>query len=60
MTDKDIIRKVTIEFDNKVLTVEGEEAKKWQEHNKTLSFFAKTHGQNPFDSDPINWKETKK
>lgn len=54
------IQKVTIVFDDKVMELEGEEVKKWSEHNKTVASVAAAHNCNPFDTDKINWKVTHK
>ena len=47
--------KVTLEFDDKIMTIEGDEAFKWDAHNLSLSVLAHAHGINPFDTDPIRW-----
>lgn len=52
-----ILKKVILEFDDKILTVEGEEVEKWQEYNKAVAILAQNHGMNPFDYDPIKWVE---
>ena len=49
------IRHVRIEFDDKVMWIEGEEALKWQKHTDSLAILAMTHNMNPFDYDPIKW-----
>ena len=52
------ILKVTIEYDDKIITLEGEEAEKWQQHGDSLSTMAsiRAGNQNPFDTDPVKWK----
>jgi len=47
--------KVTLEFDDKTMIIEGDEAFKWDAHNLSLSVLAHAHGINPFDTDPIRW-----
>lgn len=49
------IKKVTIEFDDKIMMLEGEEAEKWSEHNSALASLAYTHNMNLFDLDPVKW-----
>lgn len=51
------IKKVTLEYDDFIYQIEGEEAEKWDRYNTKLAVFAKIHGMNPFDRDPIKWKE---
>ena len=48
--------KVTLQFDDKIMSIEGEEAEKWNSHCSSVARLASTHGMNPFDSDPIRWK----
>ncbi len=52
------IQRVTIEFDDKVMTIEGNEAEKWEQHNIALASSASNRAgnQNPFDTDRINWQ----
>ena len=52
--------KVTLEFEDKVLTVEGSEAEKWDSHNMHVASFAEVHNFNPFTNDPIKWEEVNK
>lgn len=52
--------KVTIEYKNRYLIIEGKEAKKWGKHGDTLVMLAHVHNSNPFDTDPIDWKIKKK
>ena len=54
------ILKVTIEFEDKILSLEGEEAVKWDKHNVSLALGASNRvgNQNPFDTDPVKWTET--
>lgn len=54
------ILKVTIEYEDETLTVEGKEAEKWHQHCQSIGTLAYIHNMNPFDTDPINWKTTKK
>ena len=49
------IRHVRIEYDNKVIWIDGKEALKWQKHTDTLAVLAMTHDMNPFDHNPIKW-----
>jgi hypothetical protein len=48
--------KVTLEFDDKTMTIEGEEAEKWDKHITGLASLADIHGMNPFDTDPVRWQ----
>jgi len=47
--------RVTLEFDDKIVSIEGEEVKKWELYNTSITTLAHTHGMNPFDRDPIKW-----
>ena len=47
--------KVILEFDDRIMMIEGDEAFKWDAHNLSLSVLAHAHGINPFDTDPIKW-----
>ena len=51
--------KVTLQFDDKIMSIEGEEVEKWQSHCHSLETLASVHGMNPFDSDPIHWNPGK-
>lgn len=50
-----MLLKVTLVFDDKTMTLEGEEAMKWDSHSITLATIADIHGMNPFKHDPIKW-----
>jgi hypothetical protein len=50
------LMKVILEFDDKTMTIEGDEAIKWNNHNMSITMLAYTHGLNSFDIDPIEWK----
>lgn len=56
------ILKVTIEFTDRIATLEGEEAEKWQGHTNLLAVMASNRAgnQNPFDTDPVTWTITPK
>ena len=54
------IIKVTLEFDDKIMTIEGEEAEKWDNHCLGMATLASIHKMNPFDSDPIKWNVQEK
>ena len=54
------ILKVTIEYENKIMIVEGEEAEKWQKNNESVVAIAYVHGMNAFDSNPIKWRVVEK
>jgi hypothetical protein len=47
--------KVTLEYEDKIMTLEGEEAEKWNNHNLAVAQSAQLHNMNPFKDDPINW-----
>jgi hypothetical protein len=47
--------KVILEFDDKIMTIEGDEALKWDSHNISLAVLANSHSINPFDHDPVRW-----
>jgi hypothetical protein len=47
--------KVTLEYEDKIMTIEGTEAEKWNEHNLSVAQLAQIHNINPFKDDPINW-----
>jgi len=49
-------KKVTIEYEDEILTVEGAEAEKWQKIADSLSALAFTRGFN----EEIHWKKFKK
>lgn len=51
------IIKVTLEYDDKIQTLEGEEAEKWLSHGNSLCVMASNRAgnQNPFDTDPVKW-----
>ena len=59
-TENEYPIKVTIEYKNRYIIIEGKEAKKWLEHTDALVMLAHIHGSNPFASDPIDWKIIKK
>jgi len=50
-----MLLKVTLEFDDKTMTIEGDEARRWDAHCLQLAQLAETHGMNPFKHDPIKW-----
>lgn len=50
--------KVTLEFEDRIMSIEGDEAEKWRQHNRLVAVLASTHGNNPFWSDPIKWNYT--
>lgn len=52
--------KVFIEKEDEILELEGDEAEKWAQHCESVCFLAANHSMNPFDSDPVKWKTTKK
>jgi hypothetical protein len=56
------IQRVTIEFDDKILSIQGEEAEKWSAHITSLSVMAQNRAgnQNPFDYDPVKWETVDK
>jgi len=54
------ILKVTIEYDDKTVEVDGPEAEKWERHNQSLASLAYVHRMNPFDSDPVKWNRQAK
>jgi hypothetical protein len=54
------LKKVSLEFDDEIWIVEGDEAEKWDKHQTSISLLAQIHGMNPFQNDPINWFKTKK
>ena len=51
----EMLLKVTLEFDDKTMTIEGDEARRWDAHCLQLAQLAETHGMNPFKHDPIKW-----
>ena len=53
------LKAVILVFKDHTKRIEGEEALKWQRHNKAVADFAEIHNNNPFQSDPIVWKEFK-
>jgi hypothetical protein len=54
--------KVIIEFDDKIISVEGDEAAKFWNHIENLCVMASIRAgtQNPFERDPIDWEEENK
>jgi len=48
--------KVTLEYQDRILIVEGPEAEKWYKHQGTLTTMAQVHAYNPFATDPVNWQ----
>lgn len=54
-----MLKKVTLEYDDEIRTIKGDEAQKWSDHNKTLAILAQSHRMNPFDIDPVRWKVKK-
>jgi len=53
--------KVTLEFDDKTMILDtAEECQKWLDNTNAVSVSAHIHGINPFDTNPVNWKEIKK
>lgn len=49
------ILRVTVEYEDQILTIEGAEAEKWNQHNIQVAMMAQVHSHNPFFTDPINW-----
>lgn len=47
--------KVTLEYEDKIMTIEGEEAEKWNNHNLSVAQFVQLHNMNLFKDNPINW-----
>jgi len=47
--------KVILIYDDKTMSVDGSEAKKWANHNLLVAHHAQIHNVNPFQNDPINW-----
>lgn len=47
--------KVTLEYEDKIMTIDGYEALKWNDHNLIVAQFAQFHNVNPFKDNPINW-----
>lgn len=47
--------KVTLKYEDKIMTLEGEEAEKWNNHNLAVAQCAQLHNMNPFLDDPIKW-----
>lgn len=52
--------KVTLEYEDKIMTIEGTDAEKWNNHNLAVSQIAQIHNMNPFKDDPIIWTITDK
>ena len=52
--------KVTIEHDDKIMILEGEEVEKWGRHCASVGSIASIHNMNPFDTDPVKWTIIKK
>ena len=50
-----MLLKVTLEFDDKTMTIEGDEARRWDAHCLQLAQLVETHGMNPFKHDSIKW-----
>ncbi len=57
MSEQSHIKRVTIEFTDKVMVLEGGEAAKWEQHNIAIATIADVHGMNPFSTDKIKWTE---
>lgn len=55
-----MIKRVILDFDDRVMSIEDEEAEKWLRHVESVCLLAHTHGMNPFDSDPIVWEIAQK
>jgi len=47
--------KVTLEYEDKIMTIEGDECGKWNNHNLAVAQLAQIHNMNPFLNDPITW-----
>jgi hypothetical protein len=55
--NKGNILKVTLEFENSIITLEGEEAEKWKKMVDSNDVLAHVHGaKHP----PLEWTETEK
>ncbi len=52
--------KVTLEYDDEIMTIDGKEAEKWNHCNTVLATLAYAHGMNPFDAYPVKWTIEKK
>lgn len=50
------LRKVTLEYDDRVVSLSGSEAEKWLRHSESLAVLGAVHGMNPFDTDPVQWE----
>jgi len=47
--------KITIELDDKILTLEGSDAEKWFQHCSAILQLALSHGMSPFETDSVKW-----
>ncbi len=54
------ILKVTIEYDDRILVAEGEEAERWHSNNQGVVALAYVHGMNAFDSNLVKWQVIEK
>lgn len=57
MSEYGKIQKVTLEFENKIIYLEGEDAVAWKSLADSQSVFAHVHG---IKHNPLNWKEISK
>lgn len=49
------ILKVTLEFEDEIRTIEGEEAEAWLDNANGCASIAHIHNMNPFDKRPTQW-----
>ena len=54
------ILKVMLEYDDKIMIVEGTEAERWYENINSVSILAHAHGMNAFDTNPVKWQVIEK
>lgn len=54
------IKKITIEYENEIKFLYGEDAELWQYLIENMTMFCEMHNNNPFKNTNLNWKTEKK
>lgn len=50
------IKKVTLEYEDWIFTIEGKEAVRWGKHNEALKSYAQSQHMKSIKNNPIKWR----
>lgn len=50
------IKKVTLEYEDWIFTIEGKEAVRWGKHNEALRSYAQSQNMESIKNNPIKWR----